>query len=720
MRSDAAENRRNSPGTLRQRAEAMLRTTRTEIATMPIEDVQSLVHELQVHQMELEIQNEELRDAQVELAESRDRYSDLYEFAPVGYVTLDRLGKIVQSNLAVTGLLGIERRKLIGMPFSHYVDRDGQDQWYLHRQAVFDDTSKQTCQLPLRDHQGKLIWVWVESRGLSGEPGFVEQCHTALVNVTERVRAEQELRRLHDELERRVKERTSALAMLRDVASIANGAENIDQAIRNSLRRVCEHDGWQFAQAWLPASEAANELRGGEFWYARRPARFAPLIESISSAAAVADEGLIGRVFATGNAEFTNDVSTHVSFYDPTISHLAFQSVGVFPILVKEQAVGVLELLGEHQIEPTERLLQSMTGVGMLLGRVIEREHAAQALRASEEHHRAVLNSIPEAIVSIDRQGAIVDANPATERLFGYSEQELIGSNYRLLLSSQEGQIQAAQTSELASTPSPSVAGVRHQAWAWRKDGTSFSIEVEVKAVDELDLSVAVIHDVSERKALEKQVVDATTDEQRRIGQDIHDGIGQELTGLRYMAQTHAEILASKSLPEAKIAERISEWLQTVQRELRSIIRELVPVELDGQGLVAALQGLAERTTDMHDLRCSVSGNTSLTSFDTAQATQLFRIVQEAVGNAVKHADALQIAIRLNEGSDALRLQIADDGVGIDQQNESPAQFGLRTMAYRAGLIGADLQIESTPHGGTSITCVIPKRSMPAQMKAES
>lgn len=156
---------------LRQRAEGMLQTSRTDIARMSTEDVQALVHELQVHQMELEIQNEELRQAQIELAESRDRFSDLYELAPVGYITLRRDGRVLRANLGATAMLDVERQSLIGAKFSDFVTPEGQDQWHLHRQAVFADTKQQTCELPLWNSKTGDCWTRLESTSCRDEQG---------------------------------------------------------------------------------------------------------------------------------------------------------------------------------------------------------------------------------------------------------------------------------------------------------------------------------------------------------------------------------------------------------------------------------------------------------------------------------------------------------------------------------------------------------------------
>lgn len=220
------------------------------------------------------------------------------------------------------------------------------------------------------------------------------------------------------------------------------------------------------------------------------------------------------------------------------------------------------------------------------------------------------------------------------------------------------------------------------------------------------DVGIQLGH-VFERKWLEKMVADAADAEQRRIGSDIHDGLGQELTGLRYMTQTHAETLAAQESPEVKTAQRMTEWLESVQRQLRGIVRKLVPVEIDEQGLVAALRGLAEQTTQTHDVVCSLACPQSIRVADATLATHIYRIAQEALCNAVTHGHASEIKITLTKEQGALKLQVDDDGVGIKPATDQKAGFGLRSMAYRAGLIGAQFQCQPSDEGGTRVVCTV-------------
>lgn len=832
----AKKKTKDSPAnTLRQRAEARLRTSPADIAGMPTEDIQSLVHELQVHQIELEIQNEELRQAQIELGDSRDRYSNLYEYAPAGYLTLDQHGKIRQANLSASRLLEVDRKDLVGAKFPDFIDRQGQDEWYFHRQAVFAGAAKQTCELPLRTANDQLIWVRLESEAAPAETGG-GQCRTVLLDVTDRKRAEELLREsewrfrvmtdslplivwMHDDhgrqeyvnqtfcdyfgvhreemraerwkdlthpedatayqhkflaclrnrkpfhaeirvrradgkwrwmeswgrprfgrqgeylgqigvsaditsrkkaedkvltlnasLEQQVAERTSMLTMLRDIAAMANEASDVEAAIMYALRRISEYNGWSCGHAWLPDQSDPNSLIPGYAWYEHAPPRFERLRQRIKMMRLARGEDLVGRVFAEGTAAMTTDITQHLSIdRAPVAENLGVRTACAFPIVAGKDIVGVLEFFAENLIEPTEEMRDSMASVGTLLGRVVERVRSAETLRTSEQHLQAILDAAPDSIVSADRRGVITRVNPQTQVVFGYAAEELVGQNVNILMPSPYREEYDSYINRYFQSRDPHIIGVSHEVWAQCKDGRVFPVELAVNVIDRPESFIGIIRDISRRKELEKEVVDAASNEQRRIGQDIHDGIGQELTGLRYMAQTHAESLAQQSSPHAPTAERMTQWLTTVQQQLRDIIRRLVPVEVDKQGLVAALRGLAQRTSERHDLVCEFQCQKPVAIADTALATHLYRIVQEAVANAVRHAHATHIGIGLTEYEDALRLQVADDGSGIPPTPERNTGIGLRSMAYRAGLIGATLTVRAGEQGGTTVTCAVPK-----------
>jgi PAS domain S-box-containing protein len=227
---------------LRSHAEKSLPNRSADLGKSPVKDVQKLVQELRVHQIELEMQNEELRKAQVELEESRDSYSDLYDFAPIGYFTLDEKGLIVEVNLAGADLLGSERTSLIKKGFSQFVATGSQDAFYSHRKQVLETGSKQISELELKRKNGRSFYAQIQSAAVMGDGGNFIQLRTAVVDVTERKRAEVALFEAHSQLERRIAERTADLltinAQLQEEIKEHMRAEESLQRTESELRNL--------------------------------------------------------------------------------------------------------------------------------------------------------------------------------------------------------------------------------------------------------------------------------------------------------------------------------------------------------------------------------------------------------------------------------------------------------------------------------------------------
>jgi len=188
---------------LRKKAEEQLRKQKGKsLKSLSALDTRSLVHELQVHQIELEMQNEELRNAQILLEESRSKYSDLYEFAPVGYFTLDKNGLVLDTNLKGASLLGREKSTLIRKPFSRFVNRDDQDKYYFLRNNILKQMTQQTCELRLQKKDGAIFHVQLECMPVQDNKDNDIRLRIVMSDITERKRMEETIKNLayHDVL----------------------------------------------------------------------------------------------------------------------------------------------------------------------------------------------------------------------------------------------------------------------------------------------------------------------------------------------------------------------------------------------------------------------------------------------------------------------------------------------------------------------------------------
>jgi len=220
---------------------------------------------------------------------------------------------------------------------------------------------------------------------------------------------------------------------------------------------------------------------------------------------------------------------------------------------------------------------------------------------------------------------------------------------------------------------------------------------------------IGTVHDITEQKKLEREILHCSTDEQRRIGQELHDGLGQELTGLNYLAKSLHQRLQAKGLAEAGTAAELAEGIRQVVGQLQTIVKGLVPLEVDGGDLVPALRGLAENVEERTGVTCRFKSRGRVRVNDDNTAIQLYRIAQEAVNNAVKHGQSRQITLALTSDHNQIRLEVCDDGIGVGPDVEKALGSGLRIMRYRAGVIGGRFDVRQRTGGGTLVACILPR-----------
>ena len=225
--------------------------------------------------------------------------------------------------------------------------------------------------------------------------------------------------------------------------------------------------------------------------------------------------------------------------------------------------------------------------------------------------------------------------------------------------------------------------------------------------------TLALTEEMAERERLEKDVLEISEREQRRIGHDLHDGLGQHLTGTALAGQVLAERLTAHALSEADDAARIVGLIEDAIELTRGLARGLSPVALEAEGLTIALSALADQTTSQFYLPCMFRADAPIRLTDPTAATHLYRIAQEAVGNAIRHGRPNRIAITLAEvPADRLILTIRDDGIGLPPDAaRHGVGLGLRIMAHRARMINAVLDVRAGADRGAVVECSFPKPS---------
>ena len=220
-----------------------------------------------------------------------------------------------------------------------------------------------------------------------------------------------------------------------------------------------------------------------------------------------------------------------------------------------------------------------------------------------------------------------------------------------------------------------------------------------------LERTAALEREVAERQRLDREIAQVADRERHRLGQELHDSLGQHLTGTALAAQVLKEKLALKAALETAEAEKLVRYVEEGIDLTRNLARGFFSPELDADGLTVALHGLAENITERFGIDCVFEGEESIRVPDSVIATQLYRIAQEAVANSVKHAAARRITIRLGMSPSELLLAISDDGIGFPDKLPRSEGLGLQLMRHGASLAGASFDVRRNGQRGTLITC---------------
>jgi signal transduction histidine kinase len=224
--------------------------------------------------------------------------------------------------------------------------------------------------------------------------------------------------------------------------------------------------------------------------------------------------------------------------------------------------------------------------------------------------------------------------------------------------------------------------------------------------------TAALTSEMQERERLEKEILEISEREQRRIGHDLHDSLCQHLAATAMAGQVLGEKLSAKSSPEAVDARKIVKLVEDSIVLTRNLAHGISPVEMEKEGLITALREYAANISQLFKVHCVFDSETPPMVQDAATATQLYRIMQEAVSNAIRHGKPKEIVISLANQKQRLELTVEDDGAGLPEDWQKNRGLGTRIMAHRAAMIGGTFSMEPNPTGGTFVKCSVPAASM--------
>jgi len=601
-----------------------------------------------------------------ELEAAIQRYVDLFDFAPIAYVSFDRVGHIEEINVAAARLLGVSRDRLMGEPFALHVTKEDSTLFLNHLLRCCSSESRVETDLHLKKRNCEIILVHLASSPMTSsmrDGALLYQ--TAIIDLTERKRANEAIR----QSEKRYR-------TLFDLVPVA----------------VYTCDAGGLIQEY---NQHAVELWG------REPKRNDP-----------------GEKFCGSFKIFYPDGRPMPHHKCPMARALRGEKLTETD----------LEILVEQSSGARRNVLVSPTALRGAQGKIIGainclyditvRKRTENALRESEERSRAVIHQSTAGITGTDLIGHIISANEKFCSMLGYKERELVGKTIFEITHPEDIAESKRLFHRIVKKAEPYQLEKRYRC----KDGSALWVSVSASPLRDTEgktqSAVSVVLDITDQKkaqailedrarGLEGEILAISDREQRRLGQDLHDSLCQHLTAIAFMARSVALRLKNHRVIEVEHIEKIAELINDGVTEARTIARGLHPVEMEPPGLVTALAALVKQRHWL--VPCRLEADEEISVQDSTVALHLYRIAREAVINANKHARAREIIVRMRRSGKGIELSVIDDGVGIPANSPAGSGMGFHIMEYRARSIGARLEIQQVKPHGTRLTCYVGK-----------
>ena len=336
-----------------------------------------------------------------------------------------------------------------------------------------------------------------------------------------------------------------------------------------------------------------------------------------------------------------------------------------------------------------------------------ERKTMENELRSTKNQLQEIIDNTTAVIYLKDIEGRYLMINKRYEELFHIKKEEIRGKTDHSIFPKDIASMLRKHDIEVINTKAP----IEIEELVPHDDElrTYFSVKFPVYDASYVMYGVCCIStDITERKKIEKEILEIEENERNRIGRDLHDSIGQLLTIIFIKSQVLQKELEMKALEnESKQAEKITELTKSTIKHTRMLVKGLSPLSDDDVTLYKMLEELVFNMENIHGISCTFEGDQNILFHDYSVKTNLYRIAQEAINNSIKHANPKKITVRIFSENGNTIFQVKDDGKGINESLEKKKGMGLDTMKYRANLIGASLNIRNGINGGTIVNCSI-------------
>ena len=693
---------------LRQRAERA--TTKESVKQVPPRtefDAQRLLHELEVHQIELEMQNAELRIARNDIEQLLEKYTDLYDFAPVSYFTLAASGIIRLVNLTGATLVGTERSRLIGKSFDLLVSPSARPAFNTFLEQVLTNHTKQSIDSHLLQKKGDLLRpISIEARCSPNG----DECRIAIMDITARTHAEMALRE-SEEFNRSITESSPDCITILDLAGnlllFVHGAHEFlgNDTTEPYLDRPWL-DFWsgEDRQAAHIAITAALTADKGNFVGYIKNLNCEPKWWDVRVSPILNADGRVMRILIVSR-DITERKQSEL---------IQRRNEVLFAALIEQAPVGVYVLDAAFRLQQANPTAQKLfSGIHPLIGRdFFEIVHLLWSKRVATGVISKFRKTMKTGILYQSAEFTHERRDARQEEIYEWQIQRvtLPAGEYGVVCFftdiTARKKAEAAQrnfdvltASNLKLTQEIVQRQKLEEAlYETREEQTRLLIQSRLQEIQMRDLSHQTIH--------------LQENERKRISRELHDVIAQTLVGINVSV---ASLYHGAAGNVVEFQQRIEHTRTLVEKSVEVVhrfARELRPTMLDDLGLIPALQTFMKGFMEETGIRVSLKIFAGIEKSDDTVRTSLYRIAQEALSNVNRHANASHAEVSITDLGDTIRMQITDDGKGfqIDETlgTNKQKRLGLIGMRERAEMIGGAFDIQSSVGQGTSVQIEIP------------
>ncbi|MEQ1529697.1 MAG: PAS domain-containing protein [Methylococcales bacterium] len=637
-------------------------------------EMQKIVQELQMHQIELEMQNEELRRTHLELDNVRSRYFDLYDQAPLGYCSINKKGLIQEANLAMAALLAVPRGRLIKQLLSRYILSEDQDIFYIHQKKLISSDAPQSYELRMIKSDATAFWVRIASNTINSD-GSVATIQITITDITSSKQLEAQLR----ENEFRWKFA---------IEGSGDGLWDWDLV----------HNSVFFSKIWKEMLGYAEEDIGNDSsaW----AERVHPEDKKVALAAL--------------HAHLSGDTPVYICEHRVLCKQGYYKWILARGMIVSRNSAGKpLRIIGTHTDVTARKLLENERNAALsLLQKIANRVPGVVYQYRLQPDGSASLPFASEAIREIYRVSP-EEVREDASKIFAIVHPDDYGSlNESIQISARD------------------LTQWRHKYRVKFADGDVrwlFGNALPEREADGSILWHGFITDITEAKRVDQLLLDfsshldlAQEQDRARISREIHDQLGSILTSLKMDLSWLQKKIPSKLAEGQKKINTMHSHLNDAIQTVRTIATELRPSILDHLGLVAAIEWQLGKFQRQSGLKCTLLVSNPELVIDENPSTAIFRIIQECLTNIARHAKATEVVLSLEIVESQLLLTLTDNGCGMsDAEMHKQGRYGILGMHERARYFHGVVTIDSSIGHGTRIKITMPQDSQMLNSKQE-